>query len=653
MGKLTNAERDQALGRIFGNEQITAARILYAGGAEAVDKWTKAVSDQGYAADTAAIKLDNLKGDVEQLKGSLETALIGSGSGSQSALRGIVQDVTGVVNAFNKLPPAIQSSMTGLLAITALTGGGLWFGSKVIGGVAKTRAALGELGVTATQTKTALAGLGKGVEFVVILEGLSLVDKALQGILHENLDSSKLAGDLQTLGETGQVTGTLLDTFGGDFEHFGKYAREATSSIPKVTDKISGLANALSFGLAPDSSLDIATRNLDAIDRALTDMVRSGNGDEAARIFDTLAASADKQGVSTSKLNDLLPTYSAQMLRSSGAADLMSEAMTGLLDPTSAIGKAAAQSAEDLEAQAKALEESRKAARETAEQFFGLGQSVNDSKVSLHGWIDDLNKQATALRDFTKNVKKAAKEGVDDGLIASLEQAGPEGAMRLQQLANASDKEIDRANRAWRRGQRAINDYVNMVGGVPPAVATDLHLDGASEAIAAIRRIKAEMAGIHDKTVKLNYFVTQTNAYNKKHGGGQDGDPSTPWADGGYTGPGGKYEPAGVVHKREYVFSSEATDGNEAYLDSLHRRLRGYATGGLVGGSMPAGAMSSQIPAGLAIDYDRLASAVSGNRLLGHRDTRDALLSAMRIALGELPVQRAPRDPLLTYGATW
>lgn len=56
---------------------------------------------------------------------------------------------------------------------------------------------------------------------------------------------------------------------------------------------------------------------------------------------------------------------------------------------------------------------------------------------------------------------------------------------------------------------------------------------------------------------------------------------------GGYTGDGGRLQPAGVVHKGEYVFSKAATSrigaGN---LESMHQRaLRGYASGGYVGGS--------------------------------------------------------------------
>ncbi|MDE4173671.1 hypothetical protein PXK01_05865 [Phaeobacter sp. PT47_59] len=61
------------------------------------------------------------------------------------------------------------------------------------------------------------------------------------------------------------------------------------------------------------------------------------------------------------------------------------------------------------------------------------------------------------------------------------------------------------------------------------------------------------------------------------------------FASGGYTGDGGKFEPAGVVHKGEYVLSKEATRrigvGN---LEALHSAAkRGYASGGLVGGAAP------------------------------------------------------------------
>lgn len=69
---------------------------------------------------------------------------------------------------------------------------------------------------------------------------------------------------------------------------------------------------------------------------------------------------------------------------------------------------------------------------------------------------------------------------------------------------------------------------------------------------------------------------------------------------GGWTGSGGKFEPAGIVHREEYVFSSEATRAiGVRNLDALHNAARrGFAEGGFAwdragtygatGGSSPA-----------------------------------------------------------------
>jgi TP901 family phage tail tape measure protein len=132
MSGLGNAERDEALGRIFGNQQITAARILYAGGAADVKKWTDAVNDNGFAAETAATKMDNLSGDLEQLRGSLETALITTGEGSQGPLRETVQLITNLVNAYNQLPGPIKNGAVALLTLVAALGLSAFAASRAV-----------------------------------------------------------------------------------------------------------------------------------------------------------------------------------------------------------------------------------------------------------------------------------------------------------------------------------------------------------------------------------------------------------------------------------------------------------------------------------------------------------------------------------------
>lgn len=57
------------------------------------------------------------------------------------------------------------------------------------------------------------------------------------------------------------------------------------------------------------------------------------------------------------------------------------------------------------------------------------------------------------------------------------------------------------------------------------------------------------------------------------------------WANGGYTGNGGKYQPAGIVHAGEYVVNADSTAKlGIGFLDRLNRR--GYADGGFVSSIM-------------------------------------------------------------------
>lgn len=62
---------------------------------------------------------------------------------------------------------------------------------------------------------------------------------------------------------------------------------------------------------------------------------------------------------------------------------------------------------------------------------------------------------------------------------------------------------------------------------------------------------------------------------------------------GGFTGAGGKYDPAGIVHRGEFVFTKEATD--RIGVSNLYSMMKGYASGGVVGGSAGINAFSSGV----------------------------------------------------------
>ncbi|WP_165937877.1 phage tail length tape measure family protein [Methylobacterium segetis] len=70
------------------------------------------------------------------------------------------------------------------------------------------------------------------------------------------------------------------------------------------------------------------------------------------------------------------------------------------------------------------------------------------------------------------------------------------------------------------------------------------------------------------------------------------------FADGGYTGTGGRLEPAGVVHRGEYVFDAAAVRRiGLAPLEAMRAGLRGYETGGYVGGWTRADMAAARAPA--------------------------------------------------------
>lgn len=599
---LSDAERDQALGRLFGNEQITAARILYAGGAADVAKWTKAVDDEGFAADTAARKMNNLKGDFEQFTGSLQTLLITAGDGAQGPLRELTQGATNAVNALNALPAGAKNATTGLLGLAAITGGGLFLGSLVVGRIAATKLALQELGVSAAQARGAMASIGKGFAVGATLLAIQQIVDALG----HNFADNDLSRNLAAL-----ANGS--DAYSENFKGLASDLARVNSRTEGLTEGLSETASA--FGLFGDTNLDKAQKNIDAIDQALASLVESGSADEAAAAMEEFVRAAEKNGTSAA---DTIKNFDAYRTALENVADTADTTRTplSLLSGEFLLGafKAGAATAEfnrhnaALKANKAAMDENRKVAHETGEDFIGLGKDVDNAKVSLDDWVRQLEIQAAALTEFGENAKAAAEKGLRQGLIKELEDAGPAGALRLAQLANASEAEVRRASRAWDAGREAIKKYTDTVGGVPPA---EIKVTGVPKVKSDIAQIIAALRAIPDNVdIRTNIAMTRDIR------GGRDGDPKTPYFDGGFTGYGDPRAPAGVVHGREYVFSAAATQGNERALDALHRSLRGYATGGYVG-TLPAGG-------GAGIDYQRLATAVLNARpLMGNVTVQD------------------------------
>lgn len=162
MADLTPEARNAAMGVIFGADAVRAANVLYSEGESGIREYTAAVNDQGAAADMAAAMMDNLAGDLEELRGSIETALIQGGSNANDVLRGLTQRATTLVNVVGGLPaPVIGVG----IALGAMSGAAL----LLLPSLARAKVALVELGLTADTTRGKLAMLGKGIGITALI----------------------------------------------------------------------------------------------------------------------------------------------------------------------------------------------------------------------------------------------------------------------------------------------------------------------------------------------------------------------------------------------------------------------------------------------------------------------------------------------------
>lgn len=112
------------------------------------------------------------------------------------------------------------------------------------------------------------------------------------------------------------------------------------------------------------------------------------------------------------------------------------------------------------------------------------------------------------------------------------------------------------------------------------------------------------------------------------------------FAGGGFTGQGGKYDPAGIVHRGEFVFHQEAT--KRIGVGNLYRLMRGYASGGFVGNassslSVPTAGVSVYAPVSVVTQQNGNGQAGASNDRVGRayqqvidQSVRDGIAKALR-----------------------
>jgi len=392
LAPLPQAQRDAAMATIFGSDAIRSANVLYKEGAAGVQEWIGAVDDQGYAAEQAAMRLDNLKGDLEALSGSFESLILQSGSGANEWLRSMVQGAEGVVDAFSEIPAPVLNATTLLVGGGGLVALGIAGLAKLTVGINSTKAAITAMGISMKTAGLAAGALGAAIGIAAV--GLTVW---AQNAAEAKARTEEYQATLDNLGNTTDAT---------------------MESINKAlsTDQNNWLDNL--FGKDMDTLIDRANRAGIAIEDLQGYIV--GNEEAMRRVTD---ASRDyvAEGLDPTATQSEIAAQASRFL--TGALDAESESLTN---------------AEKAQAQKALADEEAGVAQEdlTAATAAGTGAIV-DQSTAIGDLIDARNELAGVVLS-ERDAQRAYEAALDDATAALAENGATTDITTEKGRANAA-----------------------------------------------------------------------------------------------------------------------------------------------------------------------------------------------------------------------
>lgn len=549
LSKLTPEQRNQAMGVLFSNAAMSAANTLYKEGKDGIDKWTKSVSQSGYAADVAAKKTDNFKGDMTKFVHTAQDVLIGLGSAANGPLRSVTQNATDLLNLFRSMPASSQQWVLGAGLIIGATAGL----HKMFGGLTESTSGfqrgLGQVVDPMTRLKTAAPQLSAGLSMLtsafhgpeqgvgLMANGLTRGQTAMSGL-------KSVGGGLMSM--LGGPWGIAMAGAGVALAIFAQKQADAKSRTDDLTTAMQNgqsAASKLAENIATGKDTDWgwyqkATTGVDSLSDALRQagvsqgtFIRAAMGNKAAvKAFDDaieplnhgLNAQPALYGELRSKLDQTSKSYHS----SKDAIDAASEAEdadtrakvantvaqangTQAVQEGAAADEKAADSkdilAEAFGATTKGISEQAGALGEVVDAlktYYGFTISASDADIQLH---DSFDKATQAVKDngavlgLDTDKERANQSALNDIVKAAMSSA--------EAHARAGDA-VDKINPIM---EDARNHYIAAAEamGKTPAEAAAM-ADSVGLSAKAVQDLTDRIAAANAKPLKINDQASKT-----------------------------------------------------------------------------------------------------------------------------------------------
>lgn len=475
---LTDEQRNQANATIFGSYAIKAANYLYEAGESGVNKWTKAVSESGYAAEQAAAKNNNLKGDLENLSGSMESLMISVGEGAQGPLRKMVQGLDTLVDTFAGLPSGAQQTLVVMASLAGVFGAVHKAAGNLNGSTSRMANNIGLAIDPIQRVKTAL---GSAQTAFQMFKASSMSASEQMEAFGTSASKAQLkTAGFKAVGSSvmsllGGPWGIALTVAGAALSAFisrQQKAKEAAEQLQSALESGSNISETIAGAYQDMSSGGVKlTTWLDKAGISLTDMTSAAMGNEAAlKRVNKQIKEIDKPGIggtAAAAIKKALKEESKAYDDASRKANEKSKAAKNAVD---ADGKSASAAKEA----ASANKELGSSASDASSQIDDLVQALfglESGNLTADQAVDQLNQKIGELSDTCKDngvvfdqsgnlldrfseQGTKTKQALED--IASSAQNAAEKILKQGESTNFSSDEIERANGVLQDARDAI-----------------------------------------------------------------------------------------------------------------------------------------------------------------------------------------------------
>jgi TP901 family phage tail tape measure protein len=637
--RLTPEQRASAMATIFGSDAVRAATILYEQGAEGIDEWTAAVNDQGYAADVARTRLDNLQGDLEALGGAFDTALITAGSGANDVLRSMVQSITGLITVYSELPDEVQQ---GTLAVAGVSGAVLLAGGIALDAIPRFIGFRDAVKASGLSLKTVagfagVAGLAIG-GLIAVVGSLAAEQAEARARAESYADALALGGEAAKAAARDIAIAQLQaepdfwdKLFGTGIQTEAAYdsARKLGLEIDTVTDAwlgniaaqeqvqdaITAVTGSLEGGA--DRSRELGISQLEATEAAhnLQRAMDEGNTTVAAgaKLFSEQAEAADESATSSSSAADAYMNASEQ---ASGLTDELIQ-LIDTINEANGVGQDAVTSnarwRESLAGIAEDVQAQKDAYAEANGTLSGFSLSLDENTAAGSA-------NAAALAAVANDAQAAAQAQfeVDKTTVGGIEAANNYSAT----LAAQRQAFVDSALGAGYNAEE-VQRLADKVFALPSEKQLQILAD-ASRAQAVLDNFIWSNDGR-----RINLYVDQQSG-RQVHGS----DLLARASGGPVNGPGTSTSDSILawLSNGEYVVNAEAYGKNKGLVEWINAggTLPGFAGGGAVEVLPLTPARPPMIP---------LASVRSGHAGLSERADRSVSAGSSGLVVGDVTIQ--------------